>query len=118
LQYAENIMSSLEKFDTPIIIINQVFEGEDWGVVTSYISKQDVAEVETEESLPDIGWHVSITLPNLDDVDLTQVFCTPEAALEYGISQILNGNLKPVSLSVKKEQKDDDFPFGHYHSVA
>jgi len=110
-------MSSLERFDTPVVIINQVFEGEDWGVVASYVSEQDL-EVETEESLFVIGWHVSITLPNLDDVDLTQVFSTPEAALEYGISQILNGSLKPVSLPVINGQKDDVFPFGRYHSVA
>ena len=112
-------MSSLEKFDTPVVIINQVFEGEDWGVVASYVSRHDVAEEDNEESLFDIGWHVSITLPNLDDVDLSQVFRTPEAALEYGISQILNGSLKPVSLSViDGRRKDDDHPFGHYHSVA
>ncbi len=111
-------MSSLEKFDTPVVIINQIFEGEDWGVVASYVSEQDVAETEDEEGLFDIGWHVSITRPNLDDVDLSQVFITPEAALEYGISQILNGSLKPVSLSIINGQEDDDFPFGRYHSVA
>ena len=111
-------MSSLEKFDSPVVLINQIFEGEDWGVVASYVSEQDVAEVENEESLFSVGWHVSITLPNLDDVDLTQIFSTPEAALEHGISQILNGSLKPVPLSLINGQKGDEFPFGHYHSVA
>ena len=38
--------------------------------------------------------------------------------LEHGISQILNGSLKPVPLSLINGQKGDEFPFGHYHSVA
>ena len=111
------IHSSLEKFDTPVVIVNQEFEGEDWGIVASYISKKDLLETE-EGSLFDIGWHVSITLPNLDDVDLGPVFKTPEAALEYGIGQILNGSLKPVSLSVISGQKEDEYSLGDYHSVA
>lgn len=113
------IKSSLEKFDTPVVIINQVFEGEDWGVIASYVSKQDIlAEDGSEESLFDVGWHLSITLPNLDDMDFAQIFSTPEAALEFGISQILSGALTPVSAPVVNQLKGDDHPFGHYHSVA
>jgi len=114
------ISCSLEKFDTPVVIINQEFENEDWGVVASYVSKQDILDQKSEEGLFDIGWHVSITLPNLDDVDFAQVFSTPEAALEYGISQILNGSLKPVSQSVANglNGEGEEHPFGFYHSVA
>ena len=112
------IHSSLEKFDTPVVIVNQVYEGEDWGIVASYVSKEEVERSESGETLFDVGWHLTITLPNLDDVDLNQVFNTPEAALEYGISQILNGSLKPVSFMVIEGKKDDDHPLGQYHSVA
>ena len=118
---SENAMikSSLEKFDTPVVIINQVFEGEDWGVVASYVSKQDIlTEAGGEESLFDVGWHLSITRPDLDDVDFSQIFSTPEAALEFGIRQILSGALTPVSASSVNPLKGDDHPFGHYHSVA
>lgn len=113
------IKSSLEKFDTPVVIINQVFENEDWGVVASYVSEKDISKTEGEESLFDVGWHVSITLPNLDDVDFDQLFSTPEAALEYGISQILSGSLVPVApVSIVNRREGDDHPFGHFHSVA
>lgn len=112
------LKSSLEKFDTPIVIINQEFEGEDWSVITNYIGKKDVLASEDKSNLLDVGWHVSITLPNLDDVELPQVFSTPEAALEYGIRQILSGRLKPVSLSVISGKQDEENTFGRYHSVA
>lgn len=115
------INCSLEKFDTPVVIINQEFENEDWGVVASYVSKQDILDQESDNGLDglfDVGWHVSITLPNLDDVDFAQVFSTPEAALEYGISQILSGSLKPVARSVANGLKGEEHPFGYYHSVA
>ncbi|MCP5445657.1 MAG: hypothetical protein H6964_01515 [Chromatiaceae bacterium] len=108
------IKSSLEKFDTPVVIINQVFENEDWGVVASYVK-----ETEVEENLIYAGWHVSITLPNMDDVDFEQLFSTPEAALEYGISQILSGSLVPAApVSFFKQRESDDHPFGNFHSVA
>jgi len=110
--------SSLEKFDTPVVIINQEFEGEDWSVITSYVSKKDVLARKDEGTLFDVGWHLCITLPNLDDVELSQVFSTPEAALEYGISQILNGSLNPASSSVNTGKQDEESPFGRYHSVA
>ena len=61
------------------------------------MSKHDVFNTgDGDESLFEIGWHLGITLPNLDDVDFTQVFEYPKAALEFGISQILSGALSPA----------------------
>lgn len=113
------IKSSLEKFDTPVVIINQEFEGEDWGVVASYVSKQDVMNEDGDDkSLFDVGWHLSITLPNLDDIDFMQVFNTPEAALEFGIAQILSGALATATTAAKRQLGGDVHPFGQYPSVA
>lgn len=111
------IKASLEKFDTPVVIVNQVFEGEDWGVVASYVSNHDAHGADGDESLFTVGWHVSVTLPNLDDVDFTQTFSTPEAALEFGIKEILSGSLRPTVSNVT-ELPGNEFPFGRYHSVA
>lgn len=113
------IQSSLDKFDSPVVIINQEFEGEDWGVVASYVSKQDVLKEDgSADSLFDVGWHLSVTLPNLDDVEFSQVFSTPEAALEFGIGQIISGALTPVTTSVATKFGSEDHPFGLYNSVA
>lgn len=111
------IKASLEKFDSPIVMINQVYEGEDWGVVANYVSKHDLVEAEDEASFADIGWHLSVTLPNLDDVDFKQVFSTPESALEFGVNQIVSGNLVP-NMSVENEKKAETYPFGRYDSIV
>jgi len=111
------IKASLERFDTPVVIVNQVFEGEDWGVVASYVSAQDALRSEGDEKLFAVGWNVSVTLPSLDDVDFTQVFSTPEAALEFGMNEILSGRLRLTTSNVTGIQ-GDGFPFGQYHSVA
>ena len=111
------IKASLEKFDSPIVIINQVYECEDWGVITNYMSEQDVIEAEGEADFAEIGWHVRVTLPNLDDMDFDQVFSTPETALEFGINQIVSGNLAPATSPVKGLE-GESHPFGHYQSIA
>lgn len=111
------IKVSLEKFDSPIVIINQVFEDEDWGVVASYMSKRDVEEDEGGAGLAGIGWHVRVTLPSFDDADFDQVFSTPEAALEFGISQIVSGSLSPITSTVNG-MKGDSHPLGHYNSIV
>lgn len=111
------IKPGLEKFDSPFVIINQEHEGEDWGVAASYVSKQDVLEAEGELKLEKIGWQVSITLPNLDDVDFDEIFGTPESALEFGIKQILSGRLTPVVASEGVSQ-EETHPFGYYHSIV
>ena len=113
------IKASLEKFDSPIVIVNQIYEGEDWSVVASYVSKQDIEaeEAEGEASLGEIGWHISVTLPNSDDVDFDQVFSTPETALEFGINQIVSGYLTPATSSVNG-LKNENHPFGHYNSIV
>ncbi len=112
------IKASLERFDSPTVIINQVHHGEDWSVVATYVSKQDIVEAEGETGFADIGWHVSITLPNLDDVDFDQTFSTPEAALEFGIKQIVSGNLKPAKSPATSLTGDKSHPFGHYDSIV
>lgn len=111
------IKASLERFDSPTVIINQVYAGEDWGVVATYVSRQDIAETEGEANFTEIGWHVSVTLPNLDDADFEQIFSTPEAALEFGINQILSGNIRPVA-SPATGLPDESHPFGRYDSIA
>ena len=111
------IKPGLEKFDSPIVLINQEYEGEDWGVAASYVSNQDVMEEEGEFKLEKTGWNVSVTLPNLDDVDFDEIFGTPESALEFGIQQILSGRLPAVASSEDASQ-DEPYPFGHYHSIA
>ena len=111
------IKPSLEKYDSPIVIINQVYEGEDWGVVANYVSKNYLLEAGDEIDLAEIGWHLSVTLPNLEDVDFDQVFGTAEAALEFGINQIVGGNLAAVT-PPEKEQKCEVYPFGRYKSIA
>lgn len=111
------IKPGLEKFDSPIVIINQEHEGEDWGVAVSYVSKQDVLEAEGELKLEKIGWQVSVTRPNLDDVDFDEIFGTPESALEFGIKQILSGRLTFVAASEDVSQ-DKTHPFGHYQSIV
>ena len=111
------IKANLEKFDSPIVMINQEYAGEDWGVVASYVSKKDVVEAEDEIRLQQIGWHVSVTLPNMDDVDFDQVFSTPDAALEFGIRQIVSGNLASATPS-ENISKDESYPFGQYESIV
>lgn len=111
------IKVSLEKFDSPVVIINQVFEGEDWGVVASYTSGLDVEEAEGGADLAKIGWHVRVTLPNFDDADFDQVFSTPEAALEFGVSQIVRGCLAPVKSPVNGV-KGESFSLGSYKSIV
>ncbi len=111
------IKPSLEKYDSPIVIINQVHEGEDWGVVANYVSKNNVLEAGYEATLAEIGWHVSVTLPNLEDVEFDQVFSTPETALEFGINQIVSGNLAAVTPS-ENERKCEVYPFGRYKSIV
>lgn len=111
------IKASLEKFESPIVMINQVYDNEDWGVVANYVSKQDVAGAADELSFDDIGWHVSVTLPDLDDVDFKQVFSSPESALEFGINQILSGSLTPTRHT--ENGKIGDTPlFTHYDSIV
>jgi hypothetical protein len=34
------IIPGLERFDSPVVIINQLYKGEDWGVVARYVSRQ------------------------------------------------------------------------------
>lgn len=111
------IKVSLEKFDSPTVIINHVYENEDWSVMATYVSKQDVIEAQGEAGFAEIGWHVSITLPNLDDADFDHVFSTPEAALEFGIDQIVNGSLTPTT-TPSNGVNDGSHPFRHYHSIA
>ena len=111
------IKPGLEKFDSPIVLINQEHEGEDWGVAASYVSKPDIMDAEGEFKLEKTGWNVSVTLPNLDDVDFDEIFATPESALEFGIQQILSGRLTAVASSAEASQ-DEPYPFGHYHSIV
>ncbi|MCP3869816.1 MAG: hypothetical protein GY703_17325 [Gammaproteobacteria bacterium] len=111
------IKPGLERFDSPIVIINQVFENEDWGVVASYTSSQDALDAEGETILSEIGWHVGVTLPNLDDVDFNQVFSSPEAALEFGIEQIVNRRVTSP-LSPPENAASNVYPFGHYDRIA
>lgn len=106
---------SLEKFDSPIVMINQSYQGEDWSVVASYVSEQDVIEVGDEVRLAEIGWHVSVTLPNLDDVNFDQAFSTPEAALEFGINQIVSDSLTSA-MSFEHDPKDIGHSFGEFKS--
>ena len=110
-------VSSLERFDTPIVIVNQVYRGEDWGVVTHYVSPQDVRNAADDDLQLEAGWHISVTRPDLDDVELSEVFGSPEAALEFGISRILSGSLVPP-LTDSSGLNGNDHPFGHYHSVV
>ena len=63
------IKPGLEKFDSPVIMINQLYKGEDWGVIAHYMGTQDVEGVEREAK---IGWHLSVTFPDFEDVDLDQ----------------------------------------------
>ncbi|MCB1860008.1 MAG: hypothetical protein KDI63_17185 [Gammaproteobacteria bacterium] len=110
------IKNSLEKFDSPIIIINQTYDGEDWGVMASYISDKEVHDMAGEEAVfTEVGWHLSVTLPNLDDISFEQVFSTPEVALEFGIEQILSGALSGVK-DVGGEVDDGTSQFGKYAS--
>ena len=111
------LKANLERFDSPIVMINQVYESEDWGVVASYVCEQDVVDAEGEKNSAEMGWHVSVTLPNLDDMNFDQVFGTLEAALEFGISQIVSGNLLHATFPAKG-LKDESHPFGYYHSIA
>ena len=107
----------LEQYDSPIIMINQPFQGEDWGVVAIYLSSQDILDSEDDTDLSQVGWYVKVTLPNLDDVEFDQVFHAPEAALQFGIKQILSGSLvtaTPASPGTNQESH----PFGYYQSIA
>ena len=111
------IKPGLERYDSPIVIINQVHQGEDWGVVVSYVSENSLLDAGDESELEEIGWHVSVTLPNLEDVDFDKVFSTPETALEFGIDQIVSGKLALVT-PPWNEQKCQVYPFGRYKSIA
>ncbi|MEN8177484.1 MAG: hypothetical protein ABFS39_02575 [Pseudomonadota bacterium] len=111
------IKASLEKFDSPVVIINQAYESEDWGVIASYVSQQDVGEADDEVGLEKIGWRVNVILPSMDEVDFDQVFSTPETALEFGITKILGGALVSAK-SPENGLKDETHPFGHYHSIV
>ncbi|MEJ1495070.1 MAG: hypothetical protein RPU13_01060 [Candidatus Sedimenticola sp. (ex Thyasira tokunagai)] len=111
------IKTSLERFDSPIVIINQVYKSEDWGVVASYVSKQDAGEEEDEVSFAKIGWHLYITHPNLNETDFDQVFGTLEAALEFGVDQIICGDLESAT-SPANGLKGESHPFGHYNSIV
>ena len=111
------IKPGLEKFDSPVVIIYKSYKGEDWGVVASYVSKQEVTGKDGDIDLAKIGWHVSVTLPDLDDVGLDQVFTTPEAALEYGINQITSGTLTPATPPADKIEAEV-YSFGDYERIA
>ncbi len=111
------IKANLERFDSPVVMINQSYEDEDWGVATSYFSHQDALESEGEADLAQIGWHVSITMPNLDDLEFDQVFSAPESALDYGVKQILSGSLTQTA-SAAHGQESENNQLGHYHSIA
>jgi len=108
------IIPGLERFDSPVVIINQLYEGEDWGVVARYISRPDV---EGRESEAKIGWHLSVTFPDFEDVDLDRVFGTLEAALEYGIEQVVSGKLTPAT-SPACEMRSKVYSFGDYEKIA
>ncbi len=108
------IIPGLERFDSPVVIINQLYKGKDWGVVVRYVSRQDI---EGRESEAKIGWHLSVTFPDFEDVDLDRVFDTPEAALEYGIKQIISGNLTPAT-SPAGEMRSKVYSFGDYERIA
>ena len=110
------IIPGLERFDSPVVIINQTCNGEDWGVVASYVSKQDLEEEEDKANLARVGWHVSVTLPDLEDVDLDPVFSSLDAALEYGINQITSGSLRSEPTSGETEVKI--YSFGDYERIA
>lgn len=111
------IIPGLERFDSPVVLINQIYRGEDWGIAATYLSKQDLEESDDEANLAGIGWHVSVTFPDFEDVDLDQVFSTPDAALEYGISQILSGALLPAAPR-SGETKAKVHSFGDYERIA
>ena len=111
------IKSGLEKFDSPVVIINQIYQGEDWGVVASYSGEQEAAGKNGEPDLARIGWHLSVTLPNLDDVEFDQVFITPVAALEFGVNQIISGNLKTPA-PAPDTPRENIYPFGRYERIA
>ena len=108
------IIPGLERFDSPVVIINQLYKGEDWGVVARYVSRQ---HIEGGESEAKIGWHLSVTFPDFEDVDLDRVFGTLEAALEYGINQIVSGNLTPAT-SPACEMRSKVYSFGDYERIA
>ena len=111
------IIPGLERFDSPVVLINQIYKGEDWGIVATYVSKQDLEESDGEANLAGVGWHVSVTFPDFEDVDLDQVFSTPDAALEYGISQILSGTLLPAAPH-SGATKAKVHSFGDYERIA
>ncbi len=111
------INPGLEKFDSPVVIINQLHKGEDWGVVASYVSKQDFEEAEGEVNLARVGWYISVTPPDLEDVDLDPVFSTLDAALEYGINQITSGILTPA-VPPAGEIRTKIYLFGDYERIA
>jgi hypothetical protein len=111
------IKSGLEKFDAPVVIINQEYQGEDWGIVASYVNEQEITGEGGEPDLARIGWHLSITFPNLDDVEFDQVFTTPETALEFGVNQIISGNLSATA-TAQNTPEDNIFPFGRYERIA
>ena len=111
------IIPGLERFDSPVVIINQLYKGEDWGVVARYVSKQEVAGAVGDIDIARVGWHVSVTLPDLDDVDFDQVFSTPEAALEFGINQIVGGILTPAAPPAS-ETNARVYSFGDYERIA
>jgi len=48
---------------------------------------------------------------------MDKIFSTPEAALEYGISQILSGDLTLAS-PPSRESKAKVYSFGDYEKIA
>ncbi|MCB1760108.1 MAG: hypothetical protein KDI68_10075 [Gammaproteobacteria bacterium] len=107
----------LEKFDSPIVMVNQQFEGQDWGVITSYCSVQDVLDSEGELTNDNIGWDLRVTTPGYDDLCLEGVFPSPEAAIEFAIERITSGELA-ASLADDSPLDQNLHPFGRYHSIV
>jgi hypothetical protein len=113
------IKSVLEKFDSPVVMINQVHDSEDWGIVASYVSQADTAEAQGDTRLAQAGWHLSVLQPSMDEVELEQVFSTPEAALEFAIEKIVSGSLgSPQPASDKWGNESANHPFGDYKSLV
>jgi hypothetical protein len=111
------IKSSLEQFESPTVIINQTYQSEDWSVVASYVSEQDAFDAQQEGELNEIGWHVSLIPPNLEDIEFEQAFSSPEAALRFGIAEIVSGrhaSAKPIVDEVAGESH----PFPNYPSIV
>ncbi len=112
------IKTGLERFDSPIVIINQEYNGEEWSVLATYLSEREAKEMagEGEDLFTAVGWHVSITLPNLDDICFEDLFATAEAALDFGVEQILSGSLSSAA-KAPAFNTDGVSQLGHYASL-